>query len=265
MERVIVLELIDPPSEDDRLERSDESIHRLAASIQAEGLINPVTVEAKGERYECVAGWTRCLALRWLQHQTVRAIVHEPMNQSQRRRIRFAENIQRENLSPIEEAARLHALQHDEHLSIGQLATLSRRSEAWVTTRLELLDIPEDLQSLVHSKQLALASALALAKCKDDTHRSYLTQYAMLDGATVEVVRSWVRTWEMSVAENPTEQAPLPPMPPVGQPVTIMMSCARCFASTDHRQLRIVRICPTCSGEVANATDAAGIKTAIQH
>ena len=66
----ITLALIDPPRSDDRIERSPESIARLAADIAAVGLIHPPTVRPAGERYECVAGWTRILALRALGRGT---------------------------------------------------------------------------------------------------------------------------------------------------------------------------------------------------
>ncbi len=66
----LALDLIDPPRDDDRIERSPESIGRLAADIAVNGLIHAPTVRPRGERYECVAGWTRILALRSLGRGT---------------------------------------------------------------------------------------------------------------------------------------------------------------------------------------------------
>jgi len=246
----IKLDRIDAPRDDDRLERTDDAINRLAAAITADGLINLPTVERHAERFECVTGWTRILACRSLGWKEIDARVHDPLTATERSAIRFGENIDRENLTPIEEARRVAWMNAAHNLTIDALATRLRRSTAWVQQRLELLDIPEDLQAHVHLKSLSIGAALWLARCTDPQHRAFLLQYALDGGATVESVRAWVNEWLLHRASGAATEAPLPPMPMLNQPHTVHMPCARCHLAHDVRESCIIRVCQPCGREI---------------
>jgi ParB family transcriptional regulator, chromosome partitioning protein len=248
----IPLHLIDPPSEDDRLDRTQEAIAALAADLQANGLINAVTLEDHGGRYECVAGWTRCLAARTIGWPTIPAHVHGHLADGQRDALRLAENLQRNDLTPIEEARRLHRMQEKTRLTIPTLAGIVHRSEAWVEQRLALLAIPEELQAHVHARTLGLGHALTLARCTDPAHRAHLTHYAMNAGATIATVRAWVDEWHSHQVQGLTGPAPLPPMPIANQPITVMIPCARCHTAHEYRSTCVVRVCQSCGRDIAN-------------
>lgn len=259
----IDLTLIDPPLEDDRLERDPADIAALADDISIVGLIHPVTLEARDGRYECVAGWTRVLACRALHWLAIPAQVHEGLTPASRARIRLAENLQRSNLSPIEEAIRLAHLQAGEQLGIDQLAELVHRSPEWVTQRLNLLTITDDLQAYVHTRELAIASALALARVTDPQHRAHLLQYALGGGATVESVRAWVREWELHRSSGLAADGVPPPLPAVNQPHQVLMPCARCHQSHDAAQSTVIRVCPACGRELE--AEMRELRTAPRH
>lgn len=208
----------------------------------------------RGERFECETGWTRVLALRSIHRVTIRAEIRTPADGLNTNRRRFAENLQRTNLSPIEEARELARMVNDERTPIAELAAIAHRSPHWVSERLELLEIPEELQVLVHNKDLALAAALELAKCTDESHRQYLTNYAVLGGATVSSIRTWVALWATATAAGAGATAPLPPMPDPGQPITVTVPCFRCGAAHDYRKCVIVRVCPPCIEELTHGT-----------
>jgi len=250
--RDVLLHLIDPPAADDRLDRSQEKIQRLADDIKANGLINAVAIEETGERFECVAGWTRCLAFERLNRLTIPARVYPPLDDAARSALRLSENLQRDDLTPIEEARRLHTMRRERGSTVDELADIVRRSPVWVQQRLSLLDIPEELQALVHTRDLALGSALALARCTDRAHRAHLTHYAVNGGATLVTVRAWVAEWEAHCAQGLTGPAPLPAMPIANQPITVTIPCARCHAAHEYRTTCVVRVCQPCGREIAN-------------
>jgi len=250
--RDVLLHLIDPPAADDRLDRPEAKILRLANDIARNGLINPVAVEEKGERFECVAGWTRCLAFARLSRLTIPARVYPPLPPDIRSALRLSENLQRDDLTPIEEAHRLHTMKRERTATVEQLADIVHRSVAWIQQRLSLLNIPEDLQALVHTRDLPLGSALALARCTDPAHRAHLTHYAVNGGATLVTVRAWVAEWEAHYAQGLAGPAPLPVMPIANQPITVTIPCARCHAAHEYRSTCVVRVCQPCGREIAN-------------
>lgn len=246
----IALDLIDAPHDDDRLERSADDISSRAADMRVNGLINPVLIEPREDRYECVAGWTRVLAAHQLGWATIMAQIHEPMEARLRTRLRFAENMERSNLSPIEEARRLASMQAGESLSVDGIAALVHRSPDWVVSRLNLLAIPEDLQAHVHLKSLSIGAALALGRVTDPQHRAHLLSYALDGGATVETVRAWVAEWTVHQASGAVERGEPPPLPVLNQPTIVQMPCARCHAAHDVRQSCIIRVCQPCGREL---------------
>ncbi len=246
----LALDLIDPPRDDDRIERSPESIGRLAADIAVNGLIHAPTVRPRGERYECVAGWTRILALRSLGRGTGLCSVLVLTDDRAASRIRLAENLQREDLSPIEEAVRLSHIVAQEELSVHAIADLVHRSPEWVTQRLNLLAIPDDLQAHVHTRELAIGAALALGRITDPQHRGYLLRYALDAGATVDTVRAWVQEWILHQASGSDEPPALPPQPVLNQPHTVHVPCARCHAPHEISTSCIIRVCQACGREI---------------
>ncbi len=248
----VLLHLIDPPADDDRLERDAAAIDRLACDIRKQGLINPPSIEEKGNRYECIAGWTRILAMRSLQEQTIHARIYPPLDAQRRQHIRLSENLQRSDLTPIEEARRLFQLQRDEKLDADALAAIVQRSTAWVEQRLTLLSVPDDLQALVHERDLSIGAALALARCTEPAHRAYLTNYAVNGGATITTVRAWVEEWRIHHEQGLDGPAPLPPMPIANQPVLVLIPCARCHTPHDYRTTCVVRVCQPCGRDIAN-------------
>jgi ParB family transcriptional regulator, chromosome partitioning protein len=268
----LALDLIDPPRDDDRIERTPAAIAELAASIAAVGLIHPPTVrvarlaehraDMDGElaggataavalvRYECVAGWTRILALRSLGRATASVCVESLMDDRQAARVRLAENLDREQLSPIEESRRLTRMRAELDLSVEDLAEHVHRSVDWVLQRLALLALPEDLQVHVHLRELALGSALALGRVTDPQHRAYLLKYALEAGATVDTVRAWVSAWQLHHETGSPGEPPAPTMPVLNQPVHVEIPCARCHTAHTLESSCIIRVCQACGREI---------------
>jgi len=248
--RTIPLDMIDEPTTAHRVDIDEQALNELADSIAQVGLLSPIVVRpVEGGRYEIVAGHRRYLAHRRLSRPDILCIVRVA-DTAQAEVERFAENLQRQELSPMEEAVAISRYIETTGMDTKQVARALARTEWWVTHRLALLEMPPELGDMVHTGQLAAAAALALAKVTDDRHRRYLLEYAVRSGASVAVIREWVAQWELQMATAPDGAAPLPEMPADGQPVIVQMPCHICGTPHDHRQLIIARVCRACDGEL---------------
>jgi ParB family chromosome partitioning protein len=229
----------------------DSELQELADSIKLHGLINPIHVKPHGPRYEIIAGHRRYMAHERNGAITIRAEVIAADSGTNTNAIQFAENFQRSDLSPIEEARAL-CLEHEQSgKSIQQIASMVRRSPEWVEARMALMDLPDDLGPLVHTRRLAIASAQALAKCHDDTHRRYLTDYCINSGASAGTIGAWVQQWHTEQLQSPGVAPTLPHQPLDGERPTIQLPCWSCRTPYDYSKMAIVRMCPACHGELA--------------
>lgn len=239
-----------------RVTIDDAALLELARSIEKDGLINPISVSVQGEAYQLEAGHRRLLAHQRLHRTHIEAKVYEPGDQVNGEAIRFAENLQRENLSPMEEAAALERALREDQMSVQQIARLVHRSPAWVEQRIELLSLVDELAEHVHTRRLSIGAALELQQVEDQEHRAYLLRYALDAGATVPVIHEWVLQWLLARSHGNAADAPRPEMPIPGQPVVIQIPCHVCNTPLAHDKLRILRICPECTHAIAGAGDA---------
>jgi ParB family chromosome partitioning protein len=241
------LGLLDPPARAHRVEPEHDDIAQLADSIRAVGLINPLVVRPTPQgRYEVIAGHRRLLACQLLRLPEVPCLLLEAEDGAAEE-IKFQENLERKDLSPMEEARAIA----DEMARTGHdIATIARRlnrSEWWVRERLAMLDLPSELQQAVHERRLPAATARYLARITDDDDRRYYTEYALSSGASAAVVREWVEQWQISKAARPEEPTPRPVMPSsTGERVSVQVPCYVCGTPVDYRDALIVRVCPVC-------------------
>ena len=248
--QTIALDLLDVPADAHRINVSEQQLGELADSIRDIGLLNPIIVRpVEGGRYEIIAGHRRFLAHRILSRHQIECVVRDA-NDNEVEQGRFAENLQREQLSPMEEAVAIQRYMEREGKDVKTTARALNRSEWWVTHRIALIAMQSELCDMVHTEQLAAGAALELAKVTDDKHRRYLLEYCVRSGASVAVVREWVAAWELQQLNAPDQEAPRPDMPVAGQEIIIQMPCYLCGVAHDYRQLIIARVCRTCDGEL---------------
>jgi ParB family chromosome partitioning protein len=139
-----------------------EKLEELAASIKAQGVIEPVVVRAiAGGRYELIAGERRWRASQLAGMAEIPALVREVDDRAVVA-IALIENIQREELSPLEEAVALKRLGDEFKLTHAQVAEAVGRSRAAVSNLLRLLDLPAEIKTLLEQRQLEMGHARAL-------------------------------------------------------------------------------------------------------
>jgi len=156
------LDMIQPGKYQPRVDMSQESLDELADSIKAQGLVQPIVVRPiNGGRYEIIAGERRWRASKIAGLDTVPALVRDV---SDRSAIAMAliENIQRENLNPMEEANALHRLREEFSMTHQEAAEAVGRSRAAVSNLLRLRNLNDDVKRLVENCDLEMGHARAL-------------------------------------------------------------------------------------------------------
>jgi ParB family transcriptional regulator, chromosome partitioning protein len=156
------LDMVQPGKYQPRVDMSQESLDELADSIKAQGLVQPIVVRPiNGGRYEIIAGERRWRASKLAGLDAVPALVRDV---SDRRAIAMAliENIQRENLNPMEEANALHRLREEFSMTHQEAAEAVGRSRAAVSNLLRLRNLNDDVKRLVENCDLEMGHARAL-------------------------------------------------------------------------------------------------------
>jgi ParB family transcriptional regulator, chromosome partitioning protein len=181
--------------------RMDEAeLTDLANSMEASGLLQPVIVRSRGSHYELIAGERRWRAAERLGWSKISAVVKD-VDDRTLLTLALIENLQRDNLSPIDEAAGYQRLGEEFHLGQSEIARAVGRERSTVANLLRLLQLPDDVRTMVHEKRLSAGHARALLGLTDPERQSALAAEA--------VEQDWsVREIEAAVAGKRTTARP---------------------------------------------------------
>lgn len=166
-----------------------DGLEQLAESIRAQGILQPIVVRAKKEGYEIIAGERRWRAAQLAGLPTVPAIVRD-LSDEAAMAIAVIENIQRENLNPLEEAQAFKRLS-ELGLTHLQVAEAVGKSRASITNCLRLLTLNGDVQQLVEQGQLEMGHARALLGLKGE-QQSQVAQTVVAKSLSVRQTEEWV-------------------------------------------------------------------------
>lgn len=186
------LDQIQPGKYQPRIDMSQESLEELADSIRAQGLVQPIVVRPVGDgRYEIIAGERRWRASRLAGLATIPVLVKDV---SDRSAIAMAliENIQRENLNPMEEANALHRLREEFEMTHQQAAEAVGKSRAAVTNLLRLRNLHDSVKRLVENCDLEMGHARALLAIEGEA-QSEAAQQVVEKGLSVRETEQLVR------------------------------------------------------------------------
>lgn len=192
-----------------------QPLEELAASIRANGVIQPILVRAVpgavdgAPAYEIVAGERRWQAAALAGLSEIPVIIRELSDQDAVA-IALIENIQREDLTPAEEARALQRLATDFALTHQAVADAVGRSRAAVSNLIRLLDLPDAVVSLVDSRALSMGHARALLGLADDAERTRLAYVAVERALTVRAVETLVRKALQEKGRAPAPEVPSP-------------------------------------------------------
>lgn len=144
-----------------RINFKEDAIRELALSIQENGLIQPISVRQSGDKFEIIAGERRYRAMSLLQSPTIPCFVLE-VEDSQMAEMALVENIQREDLSAIEEAKAFVIMIETHALTQEKIAAKIGKSQSSVANKIRLLQLPQEIQLAVSDKQITERHARAL-------------------------------------------------------------------------------------------------------
>lgn len=145
----------------------DDKIEELAQTLKTHGMIQPIVVRKQGDNYEIIAGERRYRAVKKLGWEKIPAIVRN-FNDSQTASVALIENLQREELTVIEEAAAYAKLIEIHGLTQESLAQRLGKSQSTIANKLRLLKLPEQVQKALMNKQITERHGRALMSLKDE-------------------------------------------------------------------------------------------------
>lgn len=201
----IAITSIDPLGDNPRKHFDETALNELAASIAARGVIQPIIVRPmpKG-RYQLVAGERRWRAAQKAQLHEIPALVRE-LSDREVTALALIENLQREDLNPIEEARAYQKLADDEGMTQSEIARMVEKSRSHVANIQRLLGLPEAVLDLVEAGKLTMGHARALIGQEDATD---LARKAVSDNLSVREIEKLVRKLAKAVKGNGTQEHP---------------------------------------------------------
>ena len=160
------LKLIDSNPYQPRKEFDETSIEELAESIRAKGVLTPVTVQTAGDRFTLIAGERRCRGARTAGLKEIPAYVVDVAGEADLMEMALVENIQRENLNPVEEAEGYAVLHSKFDLSQEKIAKAVGKNRVTVTNALRLLNLPPKIKSSLKSGEITAGHGRAILMMK---------------------------------------------------------------------------------------------------
>ena len=190
---VIRLSLIDPKKDQPRKYFDKEALEDLANSIAENGLLQPIVVREYGEgRYQIIAGERRFRASKMAGLSEIPAIVLDRSDKSVAE-LSLIENIQREDLNPIEEAMGYKTLAETYGMTQEEISLTVGKSRSAVANSMRLLDLPDPILTMVAAGELSAGHARTLLGVKDPDDMLVLAQVAAEEGMSVRRLEEEVK------------------------------------------------------------------------
>ncbi len=202
----VELDSIVPGPMQPRTHFDEAALESLAESIRSHGIVQPLLVRHKGDGYELVAGERRWRAAKLAGITRVPVVVKEVPDESLLE-IALIENIQRENLNPIEEAQAYKKLIETVGLTQESLASRVGRDRSYITNYLRLLKLTDDVQQLVKEGRLSTGHARALLALSHADLQRRIARQVIDGGLSVRVTEQLV---QKASEEKPARRPPLP-------------------------------------------------------
>lgn len=193
---------IEPNPHQPRRDFNEEALQTLAESIRDNGLLQPLLVRRSGTGYQLIAGERRWRACRRAGLSEVPAIVMEA-DDLRMMELALVENLQRENLNPLEEAQSYQVLMDEFGLSQAQAAAKVGKSRPAVANAVRLLTLPENVLDMLRTGELSAGHARALLAVEDDEAISELADRVVKLGLNVRQTERLAALWKDSQEKSP--------------------------------------------------------------
>ena len=202
--------LIDRKSDQPRKYFDEEALAELADSIRENGLLQPILVrEIGGGRYQIIAGERRFRASKMAGLEEIPTIILDKTD-LEVAEIALIENIQREDLNPIEEAQAFRTLAEQYNITQEELAERVGKSRSAIANSVRLLDLPEPVVQMVAARELSAAHARTLLGLKDREDMLLLAEKVVEEGIPVHALAELVKKYNKPKKEKPKAETEAP-------------------------------------------------------
>lgn len=182
----------------------EETLQELADSIQEHGILQPIAVRKKGQKYEIVAGERRYRAAQLAGLELLPAIVKE-LTDSQMMELAILENLQREDLTVIEEAEAYQSLMENLHLTQEELSKRLGKSRPHIANHVRLLALPEEVRALMNEGILSMGQGRALLGLKNKRRIPEVARKIIKQGLNVRQVEILVQSLNEEVSRETSQ------------------------------------------------------------
>ncbi|RKJ61530.1 ParB/RepB/Spo0J family partition protein [Butyricicoccus sp. 1XD8-22] len=204
IEKISIQKLVANPYQPRKL-FDDEAIEELAQSIKEHGIIQPIVVRKKGSKYEIVVGERRYRAAKLANLEEVPAIVKE-MSDEQMMEVAILENLQREDLTPIEEAEAYQSLIEKLNFTQEDLAKRLGKSRPHITNHIRLLQLPEEVRKLVNDGYLSMGHGRTLLGLKNKRRIPELANKVIKHSLNVRQLENLIKEYNSEVSRETSKK-----------------------------------------------------------
>jgi len=190
----------------------EDALEELAQSIRVNGIIQPISVRKAGDEYQIIAGERRWRAAQ-LARLTLVPVVVQELPDDKLLEIALIENIQREDLNPIELAEAFERMVTELRLSHEEIGRRTGKDRVTVTNTIRLLQLQPEVQQIVATGKISAGHARALIGIKDPDRQKNIAYSVIAEGWTVRQIEKTVKDIAQGTADRP-EKPPAPPVDP---------------------------------------------------
>lgn len=210
----LALDSVAPNAEQPRRVFDEGKLRELAASVKEQGVLQPILVRpvaGSRNKYEIVAGERRWRAAKMVGLKKIPAII-KPLNDDVTLEVALIENIQRQDLSPLEEAATYRRLLDEHGYTQASLAERLGKSRVYVANTLRLLALPESIRSMITSGRISAGHGKALLMLENDADRLELADKIQAEGLSVRQTEEMAKNPERIYAALPQAESQHKPL-----------------------------------------------------
>ena len=233
----MLIDQITLPEDNMRQYIDRDEIFELAADIKKNGLISPITVRPKNNKYELVAGQRRYLAHQYGGMLRIKCIIKN-LTDEEALAIMTSENLARVDVNPVDEAKHITRLMQSNDNDIKKVCHIVNRGEKWVRDRIAIGEMPDYMQELLASKEIKIGVALVLNQITNDELRRMWTFQAARDGVSVPMAEYWLADFKARLLPNGKLPETTDGITNFAPPEAVMFTCAIDGQKYDTRTLR---------------------------
>jgi ParB family chromosome partitioning protein len=248
----INIDLITPPEIDIRSAFSEGNIRELADSMHQVGLIEPVVVRNRNDRYEIIAGHRRYLAAKVLRWDKLTCIVRT-LDDEAALTLRIHENLHRENMTPLDEANFVAVLHYEYKWSLAKICKQLSKSKNWIKDRIDIFQLPDNFKEALGNKSVKPAVALLLIQITNEPYRNELLKRAAYSGLTTAQARAWLTDWKGFPIAEGEPLAELQAFQENHTPISEHIQCKICDVDMKLGNYIYLMICPSCHMDIQAA------------